>query len=213
MPEERDRQTLDVRGPSREGGSGAQGRNVNGSDPGDPGDSGEPAPATVDELEEIVAPEVALKKRDEEVAELKSKVLYLHADFENFKKRTEKRYREALEFSNEPILKDFLAVLDNLERAVGHAQDTRSCDVAALLAGLENVIQQFGGVLRRHGVEPVSAEGEKFDPMRHEAVAQIPGDEDGLVGNVLEKGFTLRGRLLRPARVTVTKVASPQAGG
>jgi len=185
MSEERKRQAEGVAGPSREGVSGAHGRNV---DPSDPGDSGEAPSAAVDELEEIVAPEVALKERDREVAELKSKLLYLQADFENFKKRTEKRYREALEFSNEPVLRDFLAVLDNLERAVGHAQDTRSSDVTALLAGLENVIQQFDGVLRRHGVEPVSAEGEKFDPCATKRSLRSPVTRTASSGTSWKRG-------------------------
>jgi molecular chaperone GrpE len=160
---------------------------------------------------EAISTDAALRERDVQVADLQNKILYLHADLENFKKRTEKRYREALEFASEPLLRELLPVLDNLERAVSHGRENGPAGFDALLEGLGNVIQQFTDVLRRHGAEPVSAKGEKFDPAVHEALAHVPGDEDGRVRDVYEKGFTLKGRLLRPAKVTVTKVA-PLAG-
>jgi molecular chaperone GrpE len=162
---------------------------------------------------EVIAPEPSPSEREAVVADLQNKLLYLHAEFDNFRKRTEKRYREALDFATEPLLLDLLPVLDNLERAVTHGRDSGDAAVEALTQGLENVIQQFVQVLSRHGVEPIPAGGQKFDPAVHEAVVQVPGDADGMVGEVFEKGFKLKGRLLRPAKVAVTKVASPGSDG
>ena len=159
------------------------------------------------------SPEDLLAAKEAEVADLQNQILYLHSELENFKKRTEKRYREALEFASEPLLKDFLPVLDNLDRAVDHGREVGAEGVEALLAGLDQVIQQFREVLGRHGVEPVATAEEKFDPAIHEAMAHVPGEEDGRVGDVYEKGYTFKGRLLRPAKVTITKVASGQGDG
>ncbi len=161
----------------------------------------------VEELRRLLA------QREAELAEAKNRYLYLAAELENYKKRAERRLREALDFASEPLLKDLLPVLDNLERAVSHAREAGPEAHDALVEGLGHVIQQFHDVLARHGVEPVPGEGERFDPNVHEAVAQVPGDQDGLVQKVYEKGYRLKGRLLRPAKVAVTKVAPPSSDG
>jgi molecular chaperone GrpE len=168
---------------------------------------------TVEPEERAPTPEAALAEKEALVADLQNQILYLHSELENFKKRTEKRYREALDFAAEPLLKDLLPVLDNLERAVEHGREGGSDGLEPLLEGLSHVIQQFTTVLGRHGVAQVPAESEKFDPTVHEAMVQVPGEEDGRVGDVYEKGYTLKGRLLRPAKVTVTKVASGEGDG
>lgn len=159
------------------------------------------------------SPEELLVQKQGEVDELNRQLLYLRAEFENFKRRTEKRYREALEYAAEPLLRELLPVLDNLERAVEHAVESGPAGHDALLEGLGHVIQQFRSVLQVHGVEPVAADGERFDPGVHEAMAQVPGEENGRVGGVFEKGYTLKGRLLRPAKVAVTKVAPGEGDG
>ncbi|GAB4262647.1 MAG: hypothetical protein Kow0092_13120 [Deferrisomatales bacterium] len=171
-----------------------------------PAEAAEAAPAPSEPT-----PEERIEALQAENDRLRNELLYLRAELENFKKRTEKRYREALEFASEPVLREFLGVLDNLERAVEHGRESGPGGHEALLEGLGHVIQQFGDVLRAHGVEPVPAEGARFDPGLHEAMLQVPGEEDGKVGGVFEKGYTLKGRLLRPAKVAVTKVA-PEGG-
>ncbi len=148
-----------------------------------------------------------------DLAELERRYLYLAAEFENFKKRAERRLREALEFATEDLLRDLLPVLDNLERAVDHAKESGPEGYPALIEGLEHVITQFRQVLEKHGVEEVPGEGERFDPNVHEAMLQVPGEESGRVHQVFEKGYRLKGRLLRPAKVSVTKVAPPQGDG
>ncbi len=165
-----------------------------------------------DEASEPSAEEL-LARRTAELEEAQKRVLYLAAELENYKKRTEKRLKEAVEYGAEGLLKDLLPVLDNLERAVDHARQTGSEGFEALLEGLGHVLQQFRDALARHGVEPVPGEGEPFDPYVHEAMAQVPGEENGKVHQVFEKGYRLKGRLLRPAKVVVTKVAPPQGDG
>ena len=154
-----------------------------------------------------------LEQREAELAEAKNRYLYLAAELENYKKRAERRLRESLDFASEPLLKDLLPVLDNLERAVSHAREAGPEAHEALVEGLGHVIQQFHDVLARHGVEPVPGEGERFDPNVHEAMTQVPGEQDGLVHEVYEKGYRLKGRLLRPAKVAVTKVAPASSDG
>ncbi|PLX46276.1 MAG: nucleotide exchange factor GrpE [Deltaproteobacteria bacterium] len=142
---------------------------------------------------------------EEQVAKLKSELLYQHAELENFKRRTQKRYEDALRYANEPIAKDLLSVLDNLERSLEHAGAE---DMNSFTEGIKQIAEQLRGILSTHGIEEVNAEGEKFDPNLHEALAQVPGNEDGVVVGVHEKGYTLHGRLLRPAKVLVSKLAT-----
>lgn len=157
--------------------------------------------------------ETTLLAKDAEIADLKSQLLYQRAELDNFRKRTEKRTRDALEYASEPLLKDLLPVLDDLERATSHARETGPENLSALLEGLDHVAAKLQGVLSGHGVEGVAAHGEKFDPNLHEAICQMPGAEDNRVAQVFQKGYLLKGRLLRPARVAVSKVATPQGDG
>ncbi|MBI5014734.1 MAG: nucleotide exchange factor GrpE [Deltaproteobacteria bacterium] len=159
------------------------------------------------------SPESLLEAKDAEIADLKSQLLYQRAELDNFRKRTEKRYREALEYASEPLLKDLLPVLDDLERAIAHARETGSDGHPALLEGLDHVALKLHDALGRHGVEAVAPDGERFDPNVHESLCQLPGEEDNRVAQVFQKGYLLKGRLLRPARVAVSKVATRDGDG
>lgn len=152
-------------------------------------------------------------ERDAEVHELQEQLLYVRAEQENFKKRTEKRYREMLEYAAEPLLKDLIPVLDNLERAAAHAHKGGAEGFSALLEGLDHVLSQLRDTLARHGAEPVPTHGVRFDPSVHDALAQVPGETDGMVADVYENGYRFKARLLRPAKVTVTKVAPSPSDG
>jgi molecular chaperone GrpE len=174
----------------------------------------EPLDTPAGEAEPPVPPaEEALAGRQAEIEELKKELLYQRAEFDNFRKRTEKRYRDALEYATEPLVKDLLPVLDDLERALEHAQEAGGDSLAALLEGLGHVAAKLQEALSRHGVENVAAHGERFDPNFHEALLQVPGEEDNQVAQVLQKGYLLKGRLLRPARVAVSKVATREGDG
>ncbi len=162
---------------------------------------------------EAVSLEEILGEKDAELDQLRAELLYQRAELENFKRRTEKRYGEALEYAAEALLKDLLPGLDNLERALAHAREGGPGSFDALLEGLDHVLVSFREALGRHGVAPVVSDGARFDPAVHDALAQVAGEEDGWVGETYEKGYLLKGRLLRPAKVTVTKVAAPSGDG
>lgn len=153
--------------------------------------------------EVVLEAEQAVDKRDETIEGLKKELLYQAAEVENFKRRTEKRYADALKYATEPLLKDLLSVLDNLERAAQHVGDAPE----AVTEGLLHIADQLRNTIVRHGVVEIEAEGAKFDPNLHEALAMVPGAEDNLVMMVQEKGYTIHGKLLRPAKVLVSKVA------
>lgn len=127
------------------------------------------------------------------------------AELENFKRRMQRDKSEALRFANEPLVRDLLPVVDNLERAIAHAQGGGNGQ--SLSEGVQLVLRAFLDVLERHGVTRVSATGEPFDPTRHEAVAQVE-TEDLPPNSVAEEhtpGYSLHNRLLRAAMVSVSK--------
>lgn len=157
-------------------------------------------------LESLVAEskaETANDGRDAKIAELQKELLYQTAEVENFKRRTEKRYADALKFACEPLIRDILPVIDNLERALEHAGNSSE----SVAEGLGHILTQLRSVLVRHGVEEIAAQGVKFDPNFHEALAQVPAETEGMVHSVHEKGYTIHQKLLRPSKVLVTRLA------
>jgi molecular chaperone GrpE len=150
-----------------------------------------------------------LEESQKELEQLKERVLYQQADFENFKKLKAKEKQEALKFGNETLVKELLPVIDNLERAIEHASKTE--DSRSIIEGVELTLSGFLKVLEKFGVTRVEAKGKEFDPNVHEAVAHEESRESaaGTVITELQKGYIMYGRLLRPAMVTVAK--SPEA--
>jgi molecular chaperone GrpE len=152
----------------------------------------------------------------QEKAQLEDRWLRLQADFENHRKRTLREKQEALSYGHELVVKDLLPVVDNLERAIEHASASSGADFEGMLQGVELVRRELLAVLAKHGVSPIEAEGEVFDPNLHEALAQMEDDRvpAGRIGRMLQKGYRLRDRLLRPARVMVSKgPGHPPAAG
>jgi len=141
----------------------------------------------------------------EEVAGLRDRLIRLQADFENYRKRVLREREEAYRYGHENLVKDLLGTVDNLERAIEHARGSQGGDAEGLLQGVELVHRELLGVLAKHGVEEIEAEGVPFDPAVHEAMAQTPSETaaPNTVIQVFEKGYRLRDRLLRPARVVV----------
>ncbi len=160
----------------------------------------------VDVTREAAKGQPAGQESAELIAKLQSELLYQRAELENFKKRTEQRYLESLKFAAEPVMNSLLPVMDNLERAYEHAC-AEGADVKSVAEGLSHIVNQLLNALENNGVELVDAMGEKFDPNKHEALGQVPGEENNLVAMVHEKGYTLNGKLLRPAKVFITRVA------
>jgi molecular chaperone GrpE len=163
--------------------------------------SGEPELAGGDIAEEERSP-----SPDEVAAELdglKSRFAYLAAEFDNYRKRVAREKESLVSFGNERLLRAILPFLDNLERAMSQAGSSPA--LGGLLSGVRLTYDQFLTELRKFGLEQISAEGDMFDPNRHEAIAQVPweGKPEGTVLSEERKGYMLNGRLLRPVQVTV----------
>ena len=143
----------------------------------------------------------------EENARLEDRLIRLSADFDNHRKRALREKQETLSYGHENVVKDLLPVVDNLERAIEHASASSGADFEGMLQGVELVRRELLAVLVKHGVGAIEAEGEAFDPNVHEALAQVedPKVPAGRVARVLQRGYRLRDRLLRPARVLVSK--------
>lgn len=141
-------------------------------------------------------------------AEAEDKQLRLTAEFENFRRRTLKEKQDTFKYGAQNLVKDLLATVDNLERAVVHVEGNKDADFQSLLQGVELVQRELLGVLSKHGVEKIEAEGQLFDPAVHEAMTQVPSPDHpaNTVMQVLQTGYMLRDRMLRPARVVVSKV-------
>ncbi|MCS6925730.1 MAG: nucleotide exchange factor GrpE [Candidatus Binatia bacterium] len=130
------------------------------------------------------------------------------AELENFKKRMQREQAESIRFANEPLLRDLLPIVDNLERAVSHAQSGGNGQ--PLVEGVSLILRTFQGVLEKYGVSRFTTVGEPFDPTKHEAMAQVE-NADLAPNTVVDEhlpGYLLHGRLLRPALVTVAKAPS-----
>ena len=146
-----------------------------------------------------------LKKKHEEI---KDQLSWVAADFDNYKKRALKEKEEFLKFSQANLLKEFLLVGDNLERAVGSLPvDDADNGFLVLKQGVELTLKQFHTVLEKHGVTKMKAVGEKFDPRFHEVMFQEETDQfpDETVMEELQGGYLLNERVLRPALVKVAK--------
>ena len=146
-----------------------------------------------------------------ELKDTRNRLLRLQADFENFRRRALAERRDLYQYGHENLVKDLLSTVDNLERAMDHARESDGGDLESFLQGVELVQQELLGALKSHSVSEIEALGTAFDPELHEAMTLIPDDSvaPNTVIDVLQKGYVLRDRLLRPARVIVAK--APEA--
>ena len=147
--------------------------------------------------------ELALQRERDD---LQDRLLRTAAEFDNYRKRTEREKREWSDATTAEVLRDVLPILDDLERALA-APPAEDGGDTGLRAGLELIRRQFGEALKRRGVEPIEAIGQDFDPLWHEAVAHQPADgrRDGEITDELRRGYRIGQRLLRPAQVRVAK--------
>jgi molecular chaperone GrpE len=128
----------------------------------------------------------------------------LQAEFENYRKRTLREQTQAVDLAARPVILRLLEVLDDFDLALMHAQDRPDFD--RFLHGVELVYAKLVDTLRAEGLERIEAQGKPFDPERHEALMQSgEGDGDPVVADVLRPGYTLKGRVLRPAGVRVER--------
>ena len=167
--------------------------------------SAEPAELSPEEVAE-------LKAKALECDEWKSRCMYTAAELENFRKRMARERKELLDYAGQNILFDVLDVIDNFERAL--EADKKESDPKVIVKGIEMIFSQLLKLLEKHGVKPVPAKGEAFNPEIHEAIQKlpVPDCEPGTVVEELQKGYTYRQRTLRPARVVVASEADQSAG-
>ncbi len=146
-----------------------------------------------------------LKELQEQLASEKDRTLRLSAEFENYKKRKQREIDDFKKFANETVFKQLLSVVDNLERAITSAEE--KSDDASLLEGVKLTHKEILKLFETFNVIPVEAENQPFDPNFHQAVTQEENNEvpDNTVTNVLQKGYLLHDRLIRPAMVVVSK--------
>ena len=148
--------------------------------------------------------EAAESEQSAEEAE-SERYMRLMAEFQNFKKRAAKEKSDIHAFANERIINDLLPVLDNFERAL-EAEDM-SEELASYAKGMELIFGQLKAALEKAGLKEINALGEDFDPAYHNAVMTDETDEyeDGKISKVLQKGYTLNDRVIRPSMVAVNK--------
>ena len=152
-----------------------------------------------------------LNEKEKEAKENLDRLLRMAADFENYKKRAAREKEDWTKFSNEDLIKSILPFIDNLERAVDHAE--KVIDAGVLIEGIKLTLQQILQTLNRFGLTPFESVGKPFDPARHEAMLVVETDrhEPDQVVEEFQKGYFLNERLIRPATVSVSKFPSKEA--
>lgn len=146
----------------------------------------------------------ALAAKTEECKGLNDRYVRLAAEFENYKRLSQRDQRDQIRYGNEQLIKELLPVVDNLERAIKASKDGGSGD--ALIQGVDLTLKQLIGTLGKFGVQPVESVGQPFDPTVHQAVSQIPSEAvpPQHVAEEYQKGYRLHDRVLRAAMVGVS---------
>ena len=178
------------------------------------------APGEVPEVETPVEVEVdpteALRAEN---AELRDRVLRSHAEMENLRKRTEREVGDTRSYAIAGFARDMLSATDALSRALmvlpAEARASGDATTKSLIEGIELAEREMQRLLAKHGVKPIEAEGQKFDPHKHQAMFEVPDPSkpEGTVVQVVQTGFAIGDRVLRPAMVGVAKGGSSHAGG
>ena len=143
---------------------------------------------------------------EEKIEELEDKLLRTVAEMDNMRKRSDKERSEAYKIGASIFIKDMLPIIDNLQRALTSFVDDEGSDTKSFVDGTNAILRDFESLLDKTGVKTINPEGEKFDPNFHEAMFEIPSDENepGIILQVIEQGYVLENRLLRAAKVGVS---------
>ncbi|WP_053219117.1 nucleotide exchange factor GrpE [Virgibacillus senegalensis] len=155
------------------------------------------------ETDQQAAQEIeALKKEKDEVYQ---RLLRIQAEYDNFRKRTQKEKEADLKYKSQTLVTELLPVVDNFERALDTVPDDETA--AGFVDGIKMVYRQLKDALEKEGVEEIKTEGEVFDPTVHQAVMQVEDDqyESNVVVQELQKGYLLKDRVIRPAMVKVNQ--------
>ena len=139
-------------------------------------------------------------------AEARQDMLRMQADMENLRKRLAREHEKARKRTLERFMNDLLPVRDSLERGLDAAEDP-AATVEALKEGKQLIMKMLIKVMNDHGLQTIDPIGEAFDPEKHEAMAMVPSDqhEENTIIDVMEKGYQLHDRLIRPAKVVVSR--------
>ncbi len=163
----------------------------------------EEAPSVIEKLMQ------ALDQKTRELAETNDKYLRTYADFENYRKRMQRDLADFRKYANEQLALELLSVVDHLGLALKHASESSETGDASvgLRQGVELVYKQFRDTLEKFGVKPFDAEGELFDPAKHDAVMQVPTEDapENTVVQVFQEGYRYYDKILRHAKVGVAK--------
>jgi molecular chaperone GrpE len=158
------------------------------------------------------APEVAEHDRvtelERQLEEAKAKALYAAADTQNVRRRLEQEVQQARSYAAAGFARDMLAIKDHLDRALAAVSSELRADktAAQFLAGIESTSRELDSVFQRHGITRIAAVGEQLDPHRHQAMVEMPSDQEpGTVIEEMQPGYMMKDRLLRPALVGVAK--------
>ncbi|MFM0152513.1 nucleotide exchange factor GrpE [Paraburkholderia sediminicola] len=148
----------------------------------------------------VTGAEAALAEAEAKIVELQESFLRAKAETENVRRRAQEDVTKAHKFAIESFAEHLLPVVDSLEAAVAHSSD----DLQKVREGVELTLRQLSGALEKGRVVALNPVGEKFDPHRHQAISMVPADQEpNTVVAVLQKGFVIADRVLRPALVTV----------
>lgn len=171
-----------------------------------------------DKDEQLEKIESKLKKIEKELAQkeqngkyYKEQLIRMQADFENYKKREEKKKKEFVEFANKNLICRLLSVVDNLERAASYSKN-EDHKPESIKEGIEGILKEFRKILEQEGVSSINAVGKKFDPYCHEAIMQVESEkypEDTVIEEIT-KGYYLKSQVIRPSVVKVSKGQSGQ---
>jgi len=147
-------------------------------------------------------PKDELEKLKADYEKLKNDYLRLLADFDNYRKRMTKEIEDSKEAAKRAIIKEFLVILDNLEKAIEMAYQHKD----AIIEGIELSIKSFKDMLKKHGIEEINPKEERFDPHLHDALMTKTSEElpKNMVIQTVEKGYKLKDKLIRPAKVIVS---------
>lgn len=142
---------------------------------------------------------------ENKLEELENRYLRLHADFENYRRRSKLDFEAAQKYRAQSLISDILPVIDNFERAL--KVETKSDETKSILQGMDMIYKSLVEALKKEGVEPIESVGKEFDPKYHQAVMQV--NEEGYGSNIVveefQKGYILKDRVIRPSMVKVNQ--------
>ncbi len=153
--------------------------------------------------------EEKLENLEKDVAVWKDRYMRNMAEFENFRRRSQKEKSDWIKTATEGIVISLCDVMDNFERAWEQVEEDEL--EKPFIKGVKQIEQQLNSILSKEGVKKVDSKNQEFNPEYHEALAHIPSElEENIVAAVIQNGYTLNGKLIRPARVAVSNGAKPQ---